>query len=69
MGERVLPMPEDRVPSLVRAQTKHANMGSKKKQFLRDYDDVLMIKIWTQMNIRIYLNQKIYTNEYPNIFM
>ena len=30
---------------------------------------VAFVKIWTQMNIRIYSNQNIYTNEYPNIFV
>ena len=30
---------------------------------------VTFVKIWTQMNIRIYLYQKIYMSEYPNIFV
>ena len=30
---------------------------------------VTFVRISTQMNIRIYLYQKIHTNEYPNIFI
>ena len=33
------------------------------------YQSVTFVKIWTRMNIRIYSSQKIYTNEYPNIFV